>query len=70
MSGSSRPEEWKELPDMEQSMITAISIGANRLLKDNWTSVEAIAEILIQKKELDYAKASRIAEARGLSKKG
>jgi hypothetical protein len=70
MSGSSKPEEWKELPDMEQSMITAISIGANHLLKENWTSVEAIAEILIQKKELDYAEASKIAEAKGLSKKG
>jgi ATP-dependent Zn protease len=70
MSGSSKPEEWKELPDMEQSMITAITVGANRLLKDNWTSVEAIAEILIEKKELDYREASRIAEAKGLSKKG
>ena len=70
MSGSDKPENWKELPDMEQSMITAITIGANHLLKDNWTSVEAIAEILMEKKELDYAEASRIAEAKGLSKKG
>jgi ATP-dependent Zn protease len=70
MSGSNRPEDWKELPEMEKFMISAITTGANRLLKDNWTSVKAIAEILIEKKELGYTEASRIAEAEGLSKKG
>jgi ATP-dependent Zn protease len=70
MSGSDKPEVWKELPDMEKAMINAISIGANHLLMDNWTSVEAIAEVLIEKKELDYAEASSIAEAKGISKKG
>lgn len=69
MSGSGRPEDWKEFPEMEQHMISAITVAANRLLKDNWTSVEAIAEILIEKKELGYTEASSIAEANGLSKK-
>ena len=70
MSGSGKPEDWKEFPDMEQSMITAITIGANHLLKENWTCVEAIAEILMKKKELNYAEASSIAEAKGLPQKG
>ena len=70
MSGSDKPEDWKEFPDMEQAMVTAITNGANCLLKDNWTIVGAIAEILIKKKELGYNEASKIADANGLSKKG
>jgi hypothetical protein len=69
MSGSGKPEEWKEIPEMENFMIAAITVGAGRLLKENWICVQAIAETLIKKKELDYTETAKIAEAKGLSKK-
>jgi hypothetical protein len=70
LSGSDNPEEWQKLPEMENLMVASIAAGADHLLRDNWISVKAIAEILIEKKELGYMEASRIAEAKGLSKKG
>lgn len=70
MSASDKPEDWTEYPQMEQSMIDAITIGVNHLLKENWPLVEAFAEILLEKREIDYAEALKIAEAKGPLKRG
>jgi len=70
MSASSRLEDWKEFPQMEDYMLAAIAAGAESLIKENWASVKAIAESLIEKEELDYPEISKIAEASGLLRRG
>ena len=70
VSGSGDFSKWEPLPEMEEHMVLAISLGAYVLIKENWASVKAIAERLHSKKELDYAGALKIAEANGLARKG
>lgn len=69
MSGSSDPEKWQGFAEMERELIVAIGAGAQHLLKGNWESIKAVAHRLLEKQELDYAEAAKIAEENGLVKR-
>ena len=62
-------EAKNTIPQMEQHLVSAIDAGAESLMREYWSIVEAVAKGLLEKKELKYEEVSKIAEAKGLFKK-